>query len=207
MNHIALNQTIFKKYAVFGEGFKGGDKKFASKTPRGYYVWINGFHKMPEISEITEHFEIGSFNYPNLMAGMGDGGGEIKYWFCLTEWEYVLLVGVKLDMNDSEDYAIDVASFVFKDRVPINKEEHQENSAKIAGELLLAHFTHFLGDDEIPEFKSFIEESDSKLLISVIDFYSQNVQQEISQTLEQKEISEEEKRISDEMDKLFGDNE
>lgn len=204
MNYIALNQTILKKYAVFGEGFKGGDKKFASKTQRGYYVWINGFHQIPEISEITEHFEIGSFEYPYLMAGMGDGEGEIKYWFGITEFEYVLLVGVKLNADDSVDYAIDLASFVYKDRVPLRLDEHQENFSEIVGELLLAHFTHFLGNDDVSEFKSFVEESNSKLLISVIDFYEKNIEQEINQTLSDEQMTDEEKRISDEIDKLLG---
>jgi hypothetical protein len=204
MNYIALNQTIFKKSAVAGEGFKCGVKNSSCKTPRGYYVFINGFQELPEISKITELFELGSFDYPNLLSGMGSIGGEIKYLFGITEYEYILIVRVKLDLDDSEDFAEDVASFVFKDRVPITESEHQENYSEIAGELLLAHFTHFIGNSNVSEFKSFVDESDSELLISIVDFYAKNVENEINQTL--KEDSDEEKKIVDEMNKSFEDN-
>ena len=175
MNYIALNQTILKKYALVGQGFKGGEKKPACKTPRGYYIFINGFQELPEISKITELFELGSFGYPYLLSGMGAVGGEIKYLFGITEFEYVLIVGVKLDCDDSDDYAEDVATFVFKDRVPIPESEHQENYSEIAGELLLAHFTHFLGKGNVSEFKSFVDESNSELLMSVVDFYAKKL--------------------------------
>lgn len=136
---------------------------------------------------------------------MGSFGGEITYLFGITEFEYVLIVRVKLDLDDSEDFAEDVASFVFKDRVPIAESEQQENYSEIAGELLLAHFTHFIGNGNVSEFKSFVEESNSKLLISVVDFYAKNVENEINQTL--KEDTDEEKKIIDAMNKLFEVNE
>jgi len=202
MNQIALNQTVLKKYAVLGQGFMDGDKKPACKTPRGYFVFINGYQELPGISMITELFELGSFYYPNLLPGMGDAGGEIKYMFGITEFEYVLIVGVKLDLDDSEDFANDVASFVFKDRVPIAESRHQENYGDIAGELLIAHFTHFLGTDDISAFKPFLDESNSDLLKDAIHFYAENYEKEIKQTLRQ--ISDEEKRIVDEMNKLLG---
>lgn len=204
MNYIALNQTILKKNAIVGQGFNGGKKKPACKTPRGYYVFINGFQELPEISKITELFELGSFNYPYLLSGMGSAGGEIKYIFGITEFEYILIVRVKLDCDDSDDFAEDVASLVFKDRVPISESEHHENYSEIAGELLLAHFAHFLGEGNVSDFKSFVEESNSELLISVVDFYAKNVEQEIKQTL--KEATDEEKKIIDEMNKLLGND-
>ena len=73
MNIIALNQTLFKKSTILGKGFSEGDKKSASTTPRGYHLWINGIHELPEISEITEEYELGVLDYPFLMNGMGDG--------------------------------------------------------------------------------------------------------------------------------------
>jgi hypothetical protein len=217
MNYIALNQTIFKKYAVLGEGFKGGDKKVASKTPRGWYVWINGFQQMPEIHEITDYDDIGSFEYPYLMSGMGDGGGVIKYWIGMTEWEFVLLVGVKLNADDNEDYAIDntdnnedyamdVASFVFKDRIATKSDNPQEQLNEIIKELLLAHFAHFIGNDDVSEFKSFIKESNSKILISVMNFYEKNFEQEINQTLGDHQMTDEEKEISDLFAKVIEDD-
>lgn len=204
MNYIALNQTILKKFGVVGQGFKGGEEKPACKTPRGYYVFINGFQELPEISEVTELFDLGSFDYPYLLTGMGNVGGEIRYLFGITEFEYVLIVRVKLDSDDSDDFAEDVASFVFKDRVPISESAHQENYSEIGGELLLAHFTHFLGKDDVSKFRSFVNESNSELLKSVFDFYAKNVEQEINQTLS--EATDEEKRIIDEMNNLLGDN-
>lgn len=199
MNTIALNQTVLKKYAVVGQGFKGGKERPACKTPRGYYVFINGFQELPQISKLTELFELGSFDYPYLMTGMGTDGGKIRYLFGITEFEYVLIVGVKLDSDDSDEFAEDVASFVFKDRVPIPESTHKENYSQIAGELLLAHFTHFIAEDNVSEFKSFVNESNSRILISVVDYYANNVQQEIRQTL--KDATDEEKRIIDEMNK------
>lgn len=201
MNYLALNQTIFKKYAILGQGFEIGEEKPACKTSRGYHVFINGFQKLPEVSVLIELLELGSFYYPNLLPGMSDIGGEIRYFFGITEFEYVLIVGVKLDLDDSEDFADDVASFVFKDRVPIMESEHQENYGEIAGELLIAHFTHFLGRGDVSEFKSFVDESNSDLLKSAVDFYAKNFDNEINHTL--KETSDEQKRIVDEMNKLL----
>jgi hypothetical protein len=217
MNNIALNQTIFKKLLHVGVGFIGGDKKVASKTPRGWYVWINGFQQMPEIHEITEYFDIGSFEYPYLMSGMGEGGGVIKYWLCITEWEFVLLVGVKLNANysegcaidyadDNEDYTVDVASFVFKDRIATKSDNPPEQLKEIIKELLLAHFAHFIGNNDISEFKSFIKKSKSKLLISVMNFYEKNFEQEINQTLGDHQMTDEEKEISDLIDKVIEDD-
>jgi hypothetical protein len=201
MNYIALNQTILKKYAVVGQGFIGGKEKPACTTPRGYNVFINGFQELPKFSKLTELFELGSFNYPYLLPGMGDAGGEINYLFGITEFEYVLIVRVNLDWDDSEDFAEDIASLVFKDRVPMDESKHQENYIEIAGELLLAHFTYFIGDVNVSEFKSFVDESNSELLRSVVDFYSKNVDQEIKQTLQEVILTDEEKRIIDEMNK------
>jgi hypothetical protein len=108
MNYIALNQTIFKKHAVLGQGFKGGNRNTACSTISGYCVWINGYNDMPDVSEIIQHTELGCFEYPHLMPGMADGGGEIKYWFGITQWEYVLIVGISLNEDDSDEYAMDV---------------------------------------------------------------------------------------------------
>jgi hypothetical protein len=103
--------------------------------------------------------------------------------------------------NYPEDYAIDVASMIFKDRVPIDRNIQHENYSEIAGELMLAHFTHFLGKDEVEEFKSFVEESDSNFLKSVFDFYEKNFEQEIKQILGDIQMTDEEKSIIDEMNK------
>jgi hypothetical protein len=204
MNIVALNQTLFKKWSIMGQGFKGGNKNSASTTLRGYHLWINGIHDLPEISEITEQHELGSLQYPFLMYGMGDGSGEIKYWIGVTEWEYVLLVGVIL--NDSpksnDEYAIDIASFVFKDRVPLPKNQHSENLIEIAGELLIAHYTHFLGLDGAVDFKNSIESEMSTFLTSVLDYYIENAENEVNSTLGNDNLSDEEKRIIDEMNNM-----
>lgn len=182
MNYIALNQTIFKKRGVIGQGFTGGDQQTASKTLRGYHVWINGVHHLPEISEVTAYYDIGSLEYPDLMIGMGDGSGEIKYWLGATEKEYVLVVGVKLHEDPSDDHVIDIASFVRKDNVPVDSSVDKYLSA-IVTELLIAHFTHFLGTDGVSDFKPCIEESSSEILKSVFDYYEKNAAEEVRQTL------------------------
>ena len=207
MNVIALNQTIFKKWAVIGQGFKGGERNHASTTPRGYYLFINGIHELPKVSEITEQYELGSLQYPYLMDGMGDGGGEIKYWIGKTEWEYVLLVGVKLNdsSTDNEEYAIDIASLVFKDRVPFPKTKHHENLTEIAGELLIAHYSHFLGKDGAMDFKNSIESEINTFLRSVIDYYIQNADNEVNTTIGENNLSDEEKNIIDQMNNMSDD--
>ena len=207
MNIIALNQTLFKKHAIIGQGFKGGNKNYASESARGYYLFINGVHNLPEISEITEKYEQGNLQYPFLLDGMGDGGGEIKYWFGVTEWEYVLLVGVKLNgaVEDNDDYAIDIASFVFKDRVPFPKSKHNEFAKEIVGELLIAHYTHFLGKNGAVDFKNSIESETNTFLTSVLDYYIENAENEVNFTLGNNNLSDEEKSIIDEMNDMSND--
>lgn len=207
MNNIALNQTLFKKWAIVGQGFKGGNKNAASTTPRGYHLWINGVHDLPEIAEITEQQELGSLQYPFLMNGMSDGSGEIKYWIGVTEWEYVLLVGVILNdpLNGKDEYAIDIASFVFKDRVPLPKNQHSEHLVEIAGELLIAHYTHFLGLDGAVGFKHSIESEMNTFLTTVLDYYIANAENEVNSTLGNEHLSAEEKRIREEMNNMFKD--
>jgi hypothetical protein len=183
MNYIALNQTIFKKYGVIGQGFRGGDRKMPGHTLRGYYVWINGVHEMPEISEIKDYYEIGSLEYPDLMIGMGDGSGEIKYWLGISEVEYALVVGVKLNQDNAEDYAFDVAAFVRRDSIPPGRSEEVVYLNDVADELLIAHFTHFLGTNGVSDFKPYIKESGNDILMKVFDFYEKNAAEEVQQTL------------------------
>ena len=53
--------------------------------------------------------------------------------------------------------------------------------------------------------KSFIKESKSKILISVMNFYEKNFEQEINQTLGYHQMTDEEKEISDLIDKVIED--
>jgi len=71
---------------------------------------------------------------------------------------------------------------------------------------LIAHYTHFLDKEEIAEFKACVEESEKKLLISVINFFEENYEKEVNQTLKDEKLTDEEQRISDEMDKFFEGN-
>jgi hypothetical protein len=179
MNTVVLNQTLFKKFPIVGGGFSGGTKAIASTTASGYILWVNGLHNIPNPSEITQTIEIGTIQHPYLIAAMGDGGGEIKYWLGITEWEYLLLAGVKLNAFDQEfsEHAIDIATLIFKDRVPIPRAEHLENYSEIAGELLLAHFTVFLGKEGAQPFKDSIESELNKFLSSVLDYYIENAEE------------------------------
>ncbi|MDA9182532.1 hypothetical protein N9O51_05005 [Saprospiraceae bacterium] len=176
MNMIALNNTIFKKTMIIGQGFRGGDKKHASITPRGCPVWINGIHNLPAISEITVYHEMGSIHYPYLMHGMGDCGGEIKYRIAVTEYEYVLMVGVLLNdsLEHTDEYAWDVGSFVYRDSIPL------DTTLNDVGEnLLLAHFAHFLGNNGV-DFKNSIESEMNLFLSSSLDFYIENAENEVN---------------------------
>lgn len=179
--HIALNQTLFGKSIVVGKGFKSGTVEVASTNPRGYYLWINGLHDMPNTSTINEMSEIGTINYLHLLNGMSDGSGIIKYWLAKTKWEYLLIAGVKLNESElepekeQEDFLKEIASFVFIDRVPYNL---RYNDAEIAGDLLLAHFTQFIGLRKETDFRSGITIKPNNFISSVLDFYFKNQQEE-----------------------------
>jgi hypothetical protein len=186
MNTVALNQTLFKKFPVVGQGFSGGTRNIASTTPNGYILWVNGIHEMPNPTELLEFNEMGTIQYPHLISSMGDVGGEIKYWFGITQWEYILFAGVQLNpsFDDSDDHYVEVASLIFKDRVPIPAAEHFENYSEIAGELLLAHFTQFLGKNGSVEFKNSIQSDLNVFLSSVLDFYIEHADAWVNAILE-----------------------
>ena len=208
MNSIALNQTVLNKNLVVGQGFKGGDKKTANKTPSGYYVWINGVHDMPAHDEVIDYHLLAKVEHPSLLFGMGDCSGELRYWLGETDNEYVLFAGVNLSetRDDPNAFAIDVASMTFKDRVPINQSEHAKNLYQIAGNLLLAHFAHFLGLDGGEEFKGYIDKETNSYLLSVVDHFINNKEDEVNITLSDND-SKEVNDIADEMNKMFNEEE
>ena len=117
----------------------------------------------------------------------------------------MLLVGVKLNnsLDESEEFAIDIGSLVFKDRIPIEKSQHAENLTEIAGELLIAHYTHFLGKDGAINFKNSIESEINVFLNSVIDYYIDNAEDEVNTTLSNDNISDEENKILNKMKDMF----
>ncbi len=172
-NYIALNQTLFRKSLVIGKGFQEGTWTSASENPRGYYLWVNGLHDMPKADEILNMVEIGTIEYDHLVNGMGDCSGSIKYWLGKSKSEFLLIAGVKLNESHSNksDYTKDIATLVFKDRVPY---ELRDDDAEISGDLLLAHFTQFIGLTDETEFRAAINNEPNKFISSVIDYYFEN---------------------------------
>ena len=172
-NHVALNQTLFRKSLLIGKGFQEGTRTSASENPRGYYLWVNGLHKMPKADDILEMVEIGSIEYDHLLNGMGDCSGTIKYWLAKTKWEFLLIAGVNLNSQiiDDSHFIKDIATLVFRDRVPF---ELRDDDAEISGDLLLAHFTQFIGLTNESEFRNAITNNPNNFISSVIDYYFEN---------------------------------
>ncbi len=49
LNTLALNQTLFKKTLIIGDGFQGGKQTYADETINdGWYVFVNGKTIIPE---------------------------------------------------------------------------------------------------------------------------------------------------------------
>ncbi len=157
MNAIALNQTVFKKFLVFGEGFNGSNQDYATESLNGWYVFVNGKTSIPECDPIDEIYEFGKMYYPDMMPGMPSAGGHILYKYAVTKYEFLIIIGVKLDefAFGESDYAEDIAVLMFKDRLV-----KDANAREVVKELMMAHLTIFLGEENPQEIVDTLEFDD-----------------------------------------------
>jgi hypothetical protein len=175
LEHLALNQTLFNKNLIIGKGFVEGEQTFPDKSfDFGWWVFVNGRSKIPEItSEIKEKWEIGVMYYPNLLTGMPSLGGWIKYSLIITEEEWQIIVGVKLDDNksSSSEFIEDIASIMFLEHY-LGRGEF--TIGKLAKELLMPHFLVFMGLENPREIYSKMEiehtDENSVLIESIQEF-------------------------------------
>jgi hypothetical protein len=157
MNAIALNQTVFKNFFVFGGGVSGSNQDYATESLNGWYVFVNGKTSIPECDPIEEIYELGEMYYPDMMPGMPSAGGHIVYKYAVTEHEFLIIIGVKLDdfAFGESDYAEDIAVLMFKDRLVKNA-----TAREVVKELMMAHLTVFLGEENPQEIVDRLEFDD-----------------------------------------------
>lgn len=144
LEFIALNQAVFKKQYTIGIGFNEGGQNYPDKSFEfGWFIYVNGRTPIPKITGETESiWEMGSFYYPYLLDGMPSKGGYINYTFCISDTQWILVVGLKLEGDEKKEYTEDIACLM-------NLEDYlgrgELTVAQVAKEFLKLHFLVFLG--------------------------------------------------------------
>jgi hypothetical protein len=207
-NSLALNQTLFKKSLIFGQGFQDGQQSYLDETVNdNWLVFVNGKTKIPVVnSDLKELYTIGKMYYHDLLVGMPSTGGYIRYSLAITENEYLILAEVQLD-NSQEDYAEEIAVFMWINRMPPYMFKNGELTIqKIAKELLMSHFTVFMGLENpraiFERIEIDFEEKNSVLRETITEFIDIVESNKISI----KTISKEVKEIMEMMDDLSEDD-
>ena len=96
MNYLALNQNILCKPLRFGMGPEDGIETEPHLTKAGFKVYLNGTHANPGHSQIENHLLIGRMKHPHAMDGMPGCSGELEYYLCLTETDYIAIVSPEI---------------------------------------------------------------------------------------------------------------
>ena len=205
LEHIALNQTLFGKAMIIGQGFQEGKQSSADSTlNKGWYVFVNGRTEMPKSNNtINRLYTIGTMYYENLLSGMGQQGGYVRYQLGITDDEFLIFAGVKLD-EELDDYTDDVAVFMFKNRMsPGNENISIQDLSK---ELLSSHFSIFLGTNNPRAIFEDIEidsEWENSILKEALIEYLELIE---SKKISTKESSAEIEDIVKEMNRLNDEN-
>ena len=117
LEHLALNQTLFKKNTIVGKGFDEGKQSFPDKSfDFGWFVFVNGRTEIPDVTgSIKEIWEIGNMYYPDLLIGMPSLGGQIKYSLVTTDEEWKIIAGVQLDdyEGSSSEFVESIATVMY----------------------------------------------------------------------------------------------
>ncbi len=173
LEHLALNQTLFNKNLIVGQGFYEGKQSFPDKSfDFGWFVFVNGRTEIPDVKgEIQEICEIGTMYYPDLLVGMPSLGGKVKYSLLITDKEWQIIVGVKLDDNESSssEFIEDIATVMFFSDY-LGRGEF--TIAKLAKELLMPHLLVFMGLENPREIYSRMEinnTDENSILIETIE--------------------------------------
>ncbi len=141
MNYLALNQNILCKPLRFGMGPEDGIETEPHLTKTGFKVYLNGTHANPGHSQIENHLFIGRMKHPHAMDGMPGCSGEIEYYLCMTETDYIAIVSLKLDeeTNGPSEAATDWLAIIKRTDFPEGIEDDSDNYYEISEALLEAH--------------------------------------------------------------------
>ena len=204
---LALNQALFHKTFIIGEGFQEGKQSYADKTINdGWFVFVNGKSIIPEErGDIKELYTIGTMYYNDLLVGMPSHGGQVRYSLGITNDEYLIIVGVKLDNNEDEetDFIEDIAVFMFINRMPSPMFRSGELTIpKLAKELLMSHFLVFMGSNNPEEVYNQIEIDKTAENSVLIEAFEEFIERTQSKGFSEKTISKEEKDIIEKMNDL-----
>ena len=170
---LALNQTLFKKNLIVGQGFNESQQAFPDKSfDFGWFVFVNGRTEIPVVNgKIQEIWDIGTLYYPDLLVGLHSCGGKVKYSLLITDEEWQIIVGVKLDDNESSatEFVEDIATVMFF-RDYLGRGEF--TIAKLAKELLMPHLLVFIGLENPREIYNRMEinnNDENSILIETIE--------------------------------------
>jgi hypothetical protein len=141
MNYIALQQNIIGKPLRIGSGPDEGTETVPHLTKNGFNVFLNGTHSKPDFSPIIEHLHVGYMKHPHSMDGMPGCSGDLHYYLCITEHEYLVTISLKLDeeTNGPSEEVTDWISLMKRKNFPEGIEDDSDNYYDIAEALLEAH--------------------------------------------------------------------
>jgi hypothetical protein len=170
---LALNQAIFKKQFTVGIGFKEGEQNYPDKSfELGWFIYVNGRTPIPKITGKTESiWEIGTFYHPYLLEGMPSKGCYINYSFCVSDTQWILVVGLKLDGDEEKESTEEIACLM-------NLEDYlgrgELTLAQVAKEFLKLHFLVFLGIENSRDIYNTLKiekTEDNEVLLEALDEY------------------------------------
>ena len=207
LERLALNQTLFRKEFIIGEGFQEGKQSYANETINdGWYVFVNGKTIIPEEhGDIKELYTIGTMYYNDLLLGMPSHGVQVRYSLGITNDEYLIIAGVKLDNNEDEetDFIEDIAVFMFINRMPSPMFIGGKLTIqKLAKELLMSHFLVFMGSNNPEEVYNQIVIDKTEENSVLIEAYEEFIERSQSKGFSEKTISKEVKAIIEKMNDL-----
>ena len=207
LERLALNQTLFRKEFIIGEGFQEGKQSYANETINdGWYVFVNGKTIIPEEhGDIKELYTIGTMYYNDLLLGMPSHGLQVRYSLGITNDEYLIIAGVKLDNNEDEetDFIEDIAVFMFINRMPSPMFIGGKLTIqKLAKELLMSHFLVFMGSNNPEEVYNQIVIDKTEENSVLIEAYEEFIERTQSKGFSEKTISKEVKDIIEKMNDL-----
>ena len=207
LERLALNQTLFRKEFIIGEGFQEGKQSYANETINdGWYVFVNGKTIIPEEhGDIKELYTIGTMYYNDLLLGMPSHGVQVRYSLGITNDEYLIIAGVKLDNNEDEetDFIEDIAVFMFINRMPSPMFSGGKLTIqKLAKELLMSHFLVFMGSNNPEEVYNQIVIDKTEENSVLIEAYEEFIERSQSKGFSEKTISKEVKAIIEKMNDL-----
>lgn len=147
MNYLALNQNVFNKAMIIGQGPQEGSVENPTETPSGIKVYRNGKHAMPEIEELEHVYDIGSLSHPQLMFGMPGCPGDLGYEFWQTETQYVIVIRLQLDeyVDEGAEPAADILAVAERSDIP-DEILHSDNCHEVACKAMMNYHFQSLFD-------------------------------------------------------------